>query len=142
MKTTTIAIISLLATHYVHSNVFIEALIDVESKGNPKAIGDGGKAFGALQIHKICIDDVNRVYGTSFVHEDAFDVEKAKEICRLYLSHYGKHYERTEKKTLTYEVLARIWNGGPKGYKKEATTSYWFKVVDAMNRHRKQVAKK
>jgi len=109
-------------------DALIPALIAVESNGNSHAIGDNGKAKGALQLHRIYIIDVNTRYRTNFTHDDAFDVEKAKKIVKLYLLHYGKRYERLTKKTATYEILARIHNGGPNGYKKPQTVKYWNKV--------------
>ena len=106
----------------------IDALIQVESNGDVNAVGDNGKAYGCLQIWDVVIQDVNRVYRTNYKHKDAFSKSKAEQICRLYLTHWGKHYERTTHKKVTYEILARIWNGGPKGYKKKQTIAYWNKV--------------
>lgn len=109
-------------------DVLIPALIAVESNGDSKATGDNGKAKGMLQLHQIYIVDVNTRYKTSFTHDDAFDAKKAKKIVKFYLLHYGKRYERITKKTATYEILARIHNGGPNGYKKPQTVKYWNKV--------------
>jgi len=103
-------------------------LVQVESNGDLNAVGDGGKAKGCLQIWEIYIQDVNRVYNTDYVHDDAFDKYKAHEITYAYLLHYGKHYERTTGKKVTLEVLARMHNGGPKGYKNPNTKKYWKKV--------------
>ena len=104
----------------------IPALVRVESNGNPKAVGDNGKAFGILQIWSVVVQDVNTAYGTKFTHRDAFDPKKAEQICRLYLSHYctAKRLGRRP----TYQDAARIWNGGPKGHLKSATLGYWAKV--------------
>ena len=113
--------------------VLIPALIQVESGGDWKAIGDKGKAYGGLQLWKIYIKDVNRIARTNYTHNDAFDEEKAKEIVRIYLINYGKRYERLTGKTATYEVLSRIHNGGPNGWKKESTIKYWNKVKDKIN---------
>lgn len=98
----------------------------VESGGDNFAIGDNGRAYGCLQIHEICVKDVNRIYGTNYVHEDAFHREKAIKICELYLSHYAS--EKRLGRVPTAEDMARIWNGGPMGYKKSATENYWRKV--------------
>lgn len=102
----------------------IGALIMAESGNNPKAIGDGGKAVGILQIHKICVEDVNRIYATDFVWpRDAQDPITAKEICRLYLTHYLKSVLNPAPSD-----AARIWNGGPSGHLKQQTINYWQKV--------------
>jgi len=106
----------------------ISALIQVESKGNDLAVGDKGKAVGCLQIWNIVIKDVNRVYHTSYKAADRWDRDKSIQICRKYLAYWGKHYEKVTGKKCTLEVLARIWNGGPKGYTKDSTIKYWNKV--------------
>ena len=38
-----------------------DVLKQVETLGNTKSIGDGGKAYGVLQIHKIYVDEVTNV---------------------------------------------------------------------------------
>jgi hypothetical protein len=35
---------------------------------------------------------------------------------------------------VTDQDRARIWNGGPNGYKKKATLGYWAKVRKELNR--------
>lgn len=107
----------------------LPALIQVESNGDSKAIGDKGKAFGQLQIWKCVVDDVNRIAHQSLVHHDAFDRQASQYMAVVYLTHYGKHYTRTTGLPCTYEVLARMWNGGPYGYTKDSTKEYWAKVM-------------
>lgn len=111
----------------------IPALIEVESGGNC-VYGDGGRAYGILQIHAAIIKDVNRLYGTSYVLADRADAEKSKQICRLYLSYWGKHYEKTNHKTATLELYARLWNGGSHGYTKNSTIAYWHRVKRVLDR--------
>ena len=124
-----LAIIALIFLSTVASaSDIISALIQVESKGNDLAIGDSGKAVGCLQIWNVVIQDVNRVYHTTYKATDRTDRKKSIEICRKYLAYWGKHYEKVTGKTCTLEVLARIWNGGPSGYKKDSTIKYWNKV--------------
>ena len=101
-------------------------LIIVESGGDASAIGDNGAAVGCLQIHKIVVDDVNRVYDTSFVYADRYDRAKSIELAKLYLKHYCT--EKRLGRQPTVQDAARIWNGGPNGYKKKATLPYWRKV--------------
>lgn len=108
----------------------IPALAKVESNGNPRAVGDSGKALGELQIWAVVIQDVNRAHGTRYRHADAFDPAKARDICRRYLAIYctPKRLGRSP----TMEDAARIWNGGPNGHKKSATEKYWQKVAQAL----------
>ena len=108
----------------------IPALIQVESNGNDKAIGDKhlkGKAFGCLQIRKPCIEDVNRAYGTRYRLEDAFGNRALSiEVCQKYLKLYATERRLGRKPSL--EDMARIWNGGPDGWRRETTNVYWQKV--------------
>ena len=121
----------------------LPALAKVESSCNPRAIGDRKKgtsgksvhhyaAWGMFQLHSIYVNDVNAFAKTKFTHADAFNPRKAKQIAKLYLIHYGKAYEKRTGKIATLEVLARIHNGGPRGYEKEVTVKYWKKVKAAL----------
>lgn len=102
----------------------ILALIAIESGGNHLALGDHGRAVGCLQIRREVIEDVNRVYGTRYSRFDCFDRLASINICRLYLYHYGAKLPAPA----SVEDLARIWNGGPTGWKKPSTKPYWAKV--------------
>jgi hypothetical protein len=105
----------------------LPALEQVESSGNPAAIGDNGRALGILQIWDVVIADVNRAKGTRYTHADALDPAKARAICRAYLSIYCT--PRRLGRQPTMEDAARIWNGGPNGHRKPATVKYWQKVA-------------
>lgn len=104
----------------------IAALIVVESQGDDIAVGDDGRAFGCLQIHAEYVEDVNRIAGASYVHEDAFDRDKAIKMVTIYLTHYCRK-ERLGR-VATFEDLARCHNGGPNGYRRESTIKYWRQV--------------
>jgi hypothetical protein len=126
----------LLISHQVNAselNHIIDVLKFVEASNNPNKIGDGGKSFGILQIQQIAIDDVNERLGTSYVHEDAFDIECAEEIFELYISIWACNLEKNEQRVATDEDIVRIWNGGPYGYKRNSTLKYYQKY-----RRRKQ----
>lgn len=102
----------------------ITALIAVESSGNDLAIGDQGRAIGALQIHRAVVVDVNRFTGSHYRHQDMTNRATARKVCQAYLEHYARG--------ATDEQAARRWNGGPTGDRKPATLPYWRKVEKAM----------
>ena len=114
--------------------MLISSLMIVESGGRADAIGDNGRAVGILQIHAECVQDVNRFAHTDYTLADRSDETKSKEICTKYLLHYGKRYKTKTGKEPTAEILARIWNGGPRGYKNERTRRYWQKVQAELKR--------
>ena len=104
----------------------ILALITVESSGNDLAIGDDGLAYGALQIHASYAADAAEFAGKDWKHQDAFDREISIDMFLAYMSRYAT--EKRIGRPVTIEDIARIHNGGPNGYKKDATLVYWKKV--------------
>lgn len=99
----------------------IEAISLVESNGIDSLIGDNGRAYGRLQIHQCVLDDVNRVQGTSFTLNDCFHFPTAVKIFYFYQDIYNPTFD-------TIKAI-RIWNGGPKGHLKAATSPYLNKVI-------------
>ena len=107
-------------------------LITLESNGQTYAVGDSGRALGPLQIHKIFVDDVNRILGKrTFTYKDRTDLHKAAQMASIYLRYYGARYTRKTGLEATPVVLARIFNGGPNGPFKASTWKYAkrFKVL-------------
>ena len=90
-----------------NSDALWAAVCQVESNGNPKAIGDGGDSWGIAQISTICLRDCNRIIGyEKWSKSDRLDPRKSREMFDCYLGHYGG----------TVEERARKWNGGPDGH--------------------------
>ncbi len=114
----------------------MEALILVESGGNDRAIGDRHlkeKAYGPLQIRQPVCDDYNRAHGTKYKAEVMLGNRPlSKKVCQWYLEHYTSVKVLGRKPTL--ENLARIWNGGPSGWKKRSTEKYWVKVNEYLRK--------
>ena len=112
----------------------LTALIFVESRGNDSAIGDrhlvGNEAVGALQIRPIMVKEVNRILKIQgkterFDLKDRFDRQQS---IRMFMVWKNYHHKNSEP-----EVIARNWNGGPKGYKVSRTEKYWLKVQKQLN---------
>ena len=104
----------------------LAVLILIESGGNPLAVGDGGRARGALQIHSCVVEDVNRFDHTHYTWDDAFSLLKSQDIFLRYVRHYATRERLGHEPTA--EDVARIWNGGPNGYLKPSTLKYWRRV--------------
>jgi hypothetical protein len=96
--------------------VLIAAIVMVESGGNPSA--RNGDAAGCLQIRPTMVQHFNNI-GIQFTLEDRLDCDKSKEAFAKWVKVSG--YKSAE-------VIARKWNGGPKGHLKESTLNYWEKV--------------
>ena len=108
------------------------AIVTVESGGDPQAFSSSGAA-GIAQIREVCLVDCNRIarqkgLDLHFVPADRFDPDKARQMWDLYLSYYGDQYEKATGQPPTDEVYARIWNGGPSGWRKDSTLEYWGRV--------------
>ncbi len=112
----------------------LNALIFVESNGNDSAIGDrhliGNEAVGALQIRPIMVREVNRILKIQgktkrFKLKDRFDRQKSISMFMVWKEFHHKNDNN--------EVIARNWNGGPKGYKKDRTIQYWNKIEKQLN---------
>lgn len=99
---------------------FLDAIAEVETENNPHAIGDKGRAIGLYQIHRAYWQDGTRILGVDWDYAYAFDPKKSRKVVKAYLLHYGKGK--------SFVDMARIHNGGPKGYKKKSTLSYARKV--------------
>ena len=112
----------------------VSALIFVESRGNDSAIGDrhlvGSEAVGALQIRPIMVREVNRILRIQksdirFTLKDRFDRAKTIEMFYIWKNYHHKDSDM--------QTIARNWNGGPKGYKRNSSLKYWNKVEKQLN---------
>ncbi len=111
----------------------LHALKTVESGCKSDAIGDNGKAVGILQLHKVYVDDANRIVGyKKYNYNDRYDARKSEEMTRIVLTHYGKHYERKTGRRCTDEILARIHNRGYRQWNDKLGKRYWDKVKQVM----------
>ena len=115
--------------------ILLPILIQIESSNNDNAIGDGGKAVGCLQIHKIMVDDVNRILRkTYFFYKDRLSRKKSILMAEIYFKHYMKDSHKMSRIEAMVK-MGRMFNGGPKGYKKKATIAYGEKVRDLIGSH-------
>ena len=64
------------------------AIIMVESNGDTNAVGSMGD-YGLYQLRLCYIEEVNRVCGTDYKHEDAFNPDKAIEIFNAMQGYYN-----------------------------------------------------
>lgn len=102
----------------------INAIIQVESKGNAKAVSRD--CVGVMQIRPLLVRDVNeylKMKGSSkrYTLNDRFSPEKSKEMFILYQKRYNS--------ANNVDKAIRIWNGGP--YCSEVKTNGYLKKVKA-----------
>lgn len=104
----------------------INAIIQIESRGDSTAINEKTNAVGAMQIRKIVVDDCNEYLkilniNHQYTYEDRWSVEKSKEMFVLIQRRYNKSND--------IEKAVRIWNGGC-CYKKKSTDGYYKKFLE------------
>lgn len=98
--------------------LFTQALIWVESKGDSKAVGKLDD-IGVLQIRPIIVEDCNRILKyEAFTLEDRLDSLRSVEMFNIIQDHYNPQHD--------YHLALKIWNG-------KAPLSYHRKVMDKFN---------
>ena len=147
----------------------LDAIEWVESKGEADAEGDWVQWFnretaffegeyrgiGSFQIHKIYVDDVNRILrnrnkdrheiALQYTYDDRYNKAKSREMVRLYLWNWAPDHRQSQladggiyidgsdhTDMYYFGTCARIHNGGPNGHHKESTKAYWLKVKARM----------
>ena len=113
-------------TSGVNWNPVMDAIIQVESEGNPKAVS--GNSVCSMQITPILVKDCNDILKKKkskkrYTMADRYSVAKSKEMFLLIQSHYNPEN--------SIEKAIRSWNGGVK-YSVRATNRYYKKVIAMM----------
>lgn len=101
----------------------IDAIIQVESRGDKNAFNPNGNCAGILQITPLVVKDCNRILKkASYTLEDRFDVEKSKEMFLIIQRFYNKEND--------IELGIRLWNVGTSVLKnRNLGTEYYKKVM-------------
>lgn len=104
-------------------NPVMDAIIEVESEGNPRAVS--GNSCGAMQITPIMVEECNNILKKKkskkrYKLSDRFNVAKSKEMFVLFQSHYNPQNN--------IEKAIRSWNGGLR-YSVRGTQRYFNKVM-------------
>ena len=107
-------------------NPVMDAIIQVESEGNPNAVS--GNSVGAMQITPILVKDCNDILkkqksNKRYTMADRYSVAKSKEMFLIIQKYYNPEND--------IEKAIRLWNGGVK-YTTRATNRYYKKVLAQM----------
>lgn len=103
-------------------NPIYNAIAAVESNG-------GKASANVYQIQDVYLDDLNRIYPCHYARTIKADKVASEYAMYDYWRFYAYQWARKNlHKPITYEVLARIHNGGPDGMNKSSTLAYWRKV--------------
>lgn len=107
----------------------INAIIQVESKGDANAHNVVGDCAGIMQITPIVVKQCNiwlkdQKSNKRYTLKDRYNVQKSKEMFVMIQEHYNPSHD--------VEKAIRLWNGGP-GYSVKATNGYYKKVMKYYN---------
>ena len=113
-------------TSGVDWNPVMDAIIQVESEGNPNAVS--GNSVGVMQITPILVKDCNDILKRQkskkqYTMADRYSVAKSKEMFLIIQKYYNPENN--------IEKAIRLWNGGVK-YTTKATNRYYKKVLAKM----------
>ena len=113
-------------TSGINWNPVMDAIINVESEGNPNAVS--GNSVGAMQITPILVKDCNQILKKQkskkqYTLADRYSVKKSKEMFLIIQKYYNPENN--------IEKAIRLWNGGIK-YSIRATNRYYKKVLAQM----------
>ena len=108
-------------------NPVMDAIIQVESDGNPRAVS--GNSVGVMQITPVLVKECNDILkkqksNKRYTLDDRYSVEKSKEMFLLIQKYFNPE--------TNVEKAIRSWNGGMK-YSVKATNKYYKKVLAKMN---------
>ena len=108
-------------------NPVMDAIIQVESEGNPRAVS--GNSVGVMQITPVLVKECNNILekqksSKRYTLNDRYSVEKSKEMFLLIQKYFNPENN--------VEKAIRSWNGGMK-YSVRATNKYYKKVLARMN---------
>lgn len=104
----------------IQIDTLLNAVMAVESNFDTMAYNAKENAVGVLQIRPIMVREVNRLLGEDkYTLKDRWNKAKSIEMFNVIRSH---------TKNPTDEMIARNWNGGWNGHKKQSTLKYWNKV--------------
>lgn len=104
----------------------MDAIIQVESKGNPKAHNPVGDCAGILQITKGLVRECNSILESQkskkrYGYSDRYNATKSKEMFVLLQEHFNPEHN--------VEKAIRCWNRGFYGNWRGKSTSYYNKVM-------------
>lgn len=114
---------------------FVHALGWVESRNNPSAVGDSGRAVGEFQIWKSYWSDaIEYAPEIGGEYKDCYNSEYALKIITSYFNRYAKEAIRKND----FETLSKLHNGGPSWRKKSTDVqnklnSYWGRVKNQLD---------
>ncbi len=102
----------------------MNAIEQVESKGNASVVSRDGRYVGCLQISEILVRECNQIAGRKmFTYNDRYSREKSREMFIVFQEHHNPEGNM--------EKAIRLWNSGDVNCmrRKARTESYYQRVM-------------
>ena len=120
----------------------LDAIRQVESRGNSCAIGDGGRSYGAYQIMEPYYSDALQfnpsLADNGRMFSDVWGMGSEAYSEQVIMSYMGRYATPARLgRQPTNEDIARIHNGGPNGYMRDSTLPYWERVMEELQRQQR-----
>ena len=102
----------------------MDAIEQVESRGDTRAVSPNGKWVGCMQISEILVRECNNIIGQKkFTYNDRYSREKSREMFVIFQEKYNKEGNM--------EKAIRLWNSGDLNcmQRKASTNGYYRRVM-------------
>ncbi len=106
---------------------FIKKIGQLETGNTDSISAEQGKGKGRFGIYNICVKGSGLHDLLGYSHDDMFNKEKSVHVFWATMGIFCYSYAQKHGKYPSYEDLARMWCGGPEGYKSNATLNYLHK---------------
>ena len=106
----------------------MDAIEQVESRGDTRAVSPNGKWVGCMQISEILVRECNNIIGKKkFTYNDRYSREKSREMFVIFQEKYNKEGNM--------EKAIRLWNSGDLNcmQRKASTNGYYRRVMASYN---------
>lgn len=106
---------------------FIRKIGQLESGNIDSVSGENGAGKGRYGIYNICVKGSGMTDLLGYNHNDMFNPEKSKHVFWATMGIFCHTFAQRHGRYPNYEELARMWAGGPSGYKSDKTLKYLHK---------------
>jgi hypothetical protein len=110
---------------------FFRAIAQVESYDGRVLRGDNGRSLGPYHIGREYWREACRFGGVDWNYRTRV---YSRRHCRQVMTWYWLKWCPSALERGDLATLARVHNGGPRGYRKRATLEYWRRVRRAMSK--------
>ena len=135
-----------MSAHFM--TILINVLIAIEHPNTPaeaQRAWERERAVGVMQIRPICIKQVNETYelrvyatfGRPLVVEDCQSEAISRWVAVQYLTYCRDTFIEKNGRNPSMFELARCWNGGPNGYRRQSTIEYQRRFMNALQTYQK-----